>query len=190
MEHEHIDTPPKSTQFSWPTSSSVGGKMQVVEIQEASNTNLTETKVETNDKDTGITPVPAEVTVRRQPTNLFDSKEQYLAFKAQWAKLATDKKLTSTMMLFYNLVRGKRFKRGFTSVTNKIKLANGHKPEAAYSSALASVRYFCIPKNAYAEKERTEMLTMFNINDEFMTKVSNYLNGPDAELGRGGNRIV
>lgn len=54
-------------------------------------------------------------------TNIFETKEQYLAFRNKWAELAQAKKLTAADMMFYNIVRGKDLQHGFTPITRPSK---------------------------------------------------------------------
>lgn len=162
MRHD-IDIPLKSSQITFPSSV----LFEIVEPGEVkSNFNVKETEMETQ-----------EAKPKHQPKNLFDSKEKYLAFRQQWSKLANEKKLTSTMMVFYNIVRGIPAELGFTSITNKVKLENGARADAAYQIAIMSVKYICVPKNEYAEKERVAFIALFEgtVNDEFITKIANYL---------------
>ena len=56
---------------------------------------------------------------------IFDTKEQYLTFRAAWAKAAQKKQLTAAHMVMYNLIRNKPIHKGFTPVTNTNKLLNG-----------------------------------------------------------------
>ena len=58
-------------------------------------------------------------------TKYFNTKEQHVAFRKAWAKVAQDKKLTATHMVLYNIIRGKEVTHGFTPVTNTNKLSNG-----------------------------------------------------------------
>ena len=53
------------------------------------------------------------------------NKEQYLAIKKIWANM---KEHTASELIIYNLLRGFPADRGFTPVTNKNKLSNGHAP--------------------------------------------------------------
>jgi hypothetical protein len=79
-------------------------------------------------------------------TCLFSTREEYLNFKAAWAKLAKEKKISSSMILFYNIVRGKEVSRGFTDIRNPNKLANGARPDLAFVNALNdfSGMYHCL----------------------------------------------
>lgn len=60
-------------------------------------------------------------------TNIFETKEQYLAFRSAWAQSANDKNshLRAEHFALYNLLRGKPIERGFTPITNRTKLQNG-----------------------------------------------------------------
>jgi hypothetical protein len=72
-------------------------------------------------------------------THLFNTKEEYLAFRAAWAKLAKEKKISSTMILFYNIIRGKQNRRGFSPITKPSKLENGARADQAYRTAFNSL---------------------------------------------------
>lgn len=70
---------------------------------------------------------------------LFPTKAAYLAMRAAWAN-STQTGYTDKIIL-YNLLRGLDPKRGFTRVTNKVKLANGAAPEYAYQAARGQLKY-------------------------------------------------
>jgi hypothetical protein len=70
---------------------------------------------------------------------LFPTKAAYLAMRAAWAN-STQTGHTDKIVL-YNLLRGRDPKRGFTSVTNKVKLANGAAPEYAYQAARGQLKH-------------------------------------------------
>src|SRR5690349_6478244 len=128
MEHELLDK--KQTQISFPTLKSLYKIEEPVTNAEITST-LTETTMEPAQQ--------PEKPEKSKPSNLFDAKEPYLVFKKQWSKLANEKKLTSTMMLFYNLARGKDYFNGFTAITNAVKLANGQKKDKALNGALSAL---------------------------------------------------
>jgi len=58
-------------------------------------------------------------------TNTFETKEQYLAFRATWAKAAQDGKITAAHHVLLNILRGHPIERGFTPITKTSKLQNG-----------------------------------------------------------------
>ncbi len=158
MEHEHVDS--KKVPIS-PGFISVNPEADIDLLNHLTK----ETEMETNqDK-------PKHV-----PSNLFDSKEKYLAFKQKWSELAAKKQLSATMMVFYNVVRGLSLELGFTPITNTVKLENGQKPNGAYINASASVHGILFPQHEFQENHRKDMIGVFagTIDDEFMTKVSNY----------------
>lgn len=163
MNNHDVDTQPlKQTQVAFPTLAS---------FEKEGNILLTKDK---DNKGTDMEPTKEP----HKPSNLFDNKEKYLAFKKQWSKLANEKKLTSMMMVFYNVVRGIEYFNGFTRITNPIKLENGMKPNGALTRALSDLDYIYFPeKNKFAEAARAEFIKMFEgtIDDEFMTKVANYI---------------
>jgi hypothetical protein len=165
MDHE-IDTPIKSTQFSWPTGVPVG------EVEEHSGLDVLNHLQEDSKMET--TQQPQQ---KREPSNLFESKEDYLAFRKQWSKIAAARALTADMMLLYNVIRKKSPERGFAPITNKVKLENGANPNGGYTGALSDLRYIAVPKNRSAEEDRVGFLATFEgaMTDEFFTKVANYL---------------
>lgn len=71
---------------------------------------------------------------------IFETKEQYLEFRATWKKIASDKELrlqlTSTHYAVYTLLRDKDLNKAFTPITNKVKLDNGTTPYAGLDTAL------------------------------------------------------
>jgi hypothetical protein len=163
MNHD-IDSPIKQTQvsFSPVVLSSASQKLKDIPITSTRKENTMET---------------TEVIQKHVPSNLFDSKEQYLKFKKQWAKLAKAKNLTSSMVIFYNVARGLAYFNGFTPITNKVKLDNGMKRNAGLDRALYVMNHVCKPQNALGETDRKAFIEMFEgtINDEFVTKVANYV---------------
>lgn len=58
-------------------------------------------------------------------TNTFETKEQYLAFRAAWKKAAQEKKLTGAHHVLLNILRSHPIERGFTPITKTTKLLNG-----------------------------------------------------------------
>ena len=58
--------------------------------------------------------------------------------KAAWAR---NKTVTTDQILLYNLLRGVDKYRGFTPVTNKVKLANGAAPYYSYTLAKSSLTW-------------------------------------------------
>lgn len=88
-------------------------------------------------------------------------KVQYLAVKAAWKNTNEH---GATELIVYNLLRGFPAKRGFTPITNKIKLANGSKEWCNFDSAR-----FCvlreltepIPSKWKTDAENTAMLTLY-----------------------------
>jgi hypothetical protein len=177
MKHEIIDTavPEKQTQVSWPFPSfpSVhpifGKAVQIIDQDEKSvnSPETSEIKVENAERTKEV----------HKPSNLFDNKENYLAFKKQWSKLAEQKALDSRMVMFYNVARGMDYWRGFTPITNKVKLENGQKPDRAITFALDSLDYIMMPKDKLSNEARDKFIALFEgtVDDEFMTKVFNYM---------------
>jgi hypothetical protein len=112
----------------------------------------------------------------------FLSKEAYLKFKAAWADLAQKKKVTSTDILFYNIIRGKKFRRGFTPITKATKLSNGASPDQAFTGALSSLRYLARTDTKWSLQNRQEFLKRFNetLPVEVLNDLSVYVSGEMA----------
>lgn len=61
-------------------------------------------------------------------TQYFETKDQYLAFRAEWAKAAQNREwphLTGAHHVLLNILRGHPIDRGFAPITSKNKLLNG-----------------------------------------------------------------
>lgn len=68
------------------------------------------------------------------------SKEQYLTFRTAFKKLATAKQITSSDIVLYNILRQNPTNRGFTPITNRIKIVNGQHPRGAFINACYMLR--------------------------------------------------
>jgi hypothetical protein len=53
------------------------------------------------------------------------TKEQFITFRDAFKALARNKQITAAHIIAYNIVRGYPMDRGFTPITNQIKLNNG-----------------------------------------------------------------
>lgn len=71
----------------------------------------------------------------------FPSKEEYLAFRAEWKAAARAKTLTAADMAAYALLRGKDLRQAFTPITNPTKLANGQPAEHGLDLACLRLRW-------------------------------------------------
>jgi hypothetical protein len=69
------------------------------------------------------------------------TKEQFLTFRAAYKQLARDKKVTGSDIILYNMVRGFHTKRGFSTITNPVKLANGSDPHLGFHQCAYILRY-------------------------------------------------
>lgn len=69
------------------------------------------------------------------------SKEQFIKFRDAFKELAHNKQITSKDIILYNTIRGVSLSRGFTDVTNKVKLANGQYPKQAFNIALSMLKF-------------------------------------------------
>ena len=58
-------------------------------------------------------------------TNYFNSKEQYLTFRKAWANASQNKLLDGGHYAMFNLLMKRPIERGFTPITNVVKLQNG-----------------------------------------------------------------
>lgn len=70
----------------------------------------------------------------------FQSKEEYLALRTIWKAAAHAKSLTAQDMAAYALLRGRDLRRGFTTISNKNKLANGQMAHNKLEQAYADLR--------------------------------------------------
>lgn len=69
------------------------------------------------------------------------TQDQFKAFRTTFKKLAHEKQLTPKDILLNNLVRGLPLTRGFTPITNVIRLNNnGNQPTQAFNTTLVQLR--------------------------------------------------
>lgn len=84
--------------------------------------------------------------IQIETTNLFTSKEAYLAFREAWRVQANKRQpLSPAAHLLYLLLRGKDARTGFTPITNANRLrhqVNG-KPMATLGTLMVSLRRCC-----------------------------------------------
>lgn len=114
-------------------------------------------------------------------SHLFSSREEYIAFRTAWSKLAKEKKLTSAMILFYNVVRGKDTNRGFTPIQRPSKLSNGASPDQAFKAALSQIIYLATQGGKWADDSRREFVSKFDgtITESFILgEINNQLAKP------------
>lgn len=69
------------------------------------------------------------------------SKEQFLKFRNAFKEIAHNKQITSKDIILYNTIRGLSLSRGFTEITNKVKLANGQYSNQAFNNALGNLKF-------------------------------------------------
>lgn len=68
--------------------------------------------------------------------SLFNTKEEYIAFRTKFKQLATKKEFDNgSFYLLLNLIRGHHMDRGFTPITNTNKLNSGLKAHRALKGA-------------------------------------------------------
>ena len=117
--------------------------------------------------------------------NYIITKEQYLAVKAAWKK---EPNLFRNIIL-YNILRSFPPKRGYTAITNPVKLANGMKEWDGFNTAKFWLeRSFVEPKvskwhtpDQFAErtKEYQNLLKPYGLeyDPELYAKIREILNG-------------
>lgn len=100
---------------------------------------------------------------------LFETKENYLAFRAHWKKAMNDEKLkhqmTSAHHALYTLLRDKDLNKAFTPITNKVKLANGAAANYGLDNALQNIDIECKrigSTNEWHQKWLNDFLAPFN----------------------------
>lgn len=64
------------------------------------------------------------------------SKEHFLEARALFKKAAHAKRLSAASICAWHILSGQDAKKGFTPITNPVKLANGAHPMGAYHNAL------------------------------------------------------
>jgi hypothetical protein len=69
------------------------------------------------------------------------TKEQFITFRDAFKELARNKQITAAHIVAYNLVRGYPMDRGFTPITNQIKLANGLFDTSGFAKANGQAIY-------------------------------------------------
>jgi hypothetical protein len=118
----------------------------------------------------------------------FESKEHYLQLRQRWSWLHNSPdapKLKSAHYLFYALLRGRDWRKGFTMFTNEVKRANGY--WGAWGANVATTELKCMSVRA-----RTgDFLAPFNglvtlsmlklVRDAYLSKSSYFLAGLPEE---------
>jgi hypothetical protein len=72
----------------------------------------------------------------------FATEQDYAALEAHWSSMVNSprkKELRPEHHLLYQALRGKDWRKGFTPVTNRVKLANGMLSDMAQSKALDNI---------------------------------------------------
>lgn len=92
------------------------------------------------------------------PSYLF-SRDQFQSFRTYFRTCAADRQLEPTDMLLYNMIRGLPLDRGFSPITNPIKIANGAAPYLSFEQAKSTLRW-TLKRNAADFKKK------YNITDE------------------------
>lgn len=78
--------------------------------------------------------------ISNTPKSLFRDKEHYLKFVAAFKKSSQAKNLRTVHFMLYAILRNRDWRKGFTSTTNKNKLANGRKPNDTLNHSLMVLR--------------------------------------------------
>lgn len=73
-------------------------------------------------------------------TSFIFTREQFAIIRDKFRALANTEQLTPADILIYNLLRGLPATRGFTPITNKLKLVNGTDPWLGFDQAKDSLR--------------------------------------------------
>lgn len=112
--------------------------------------------------------------------SLFETKEQYLAMRKEWAKWNEH---TAAQHLLYAILRGSNWTKAFTRITNSKKIENGHVPwnEGWYHAKQELKAFSNDPwfKEKYYQVRRNEILKHFGgvINDAVATKAMGFFSG-------------
>ncbi|MBN6739151.1 hypothetical protein JKG47_01060 [Acidithiobacillus sp. MC6.1] len=79
--------------------------------------------------------------------SFFESREQYLAFRAAWKASCHNKDvhLVAAHYALYALLRGRSLDSQFSPVTNKVKMTNGQAPMGAAERAVRMIQYAGMP---------------------------------------------
>lgn len=80
-------------------------------------------------------------------TFIIQDKEQFKTIQARFQERSRNKLATAVDHVFYNIIRGKDLKHGFTPLTNENKLKNSYNnyPWANFTHAKAMVKYGARP---------------------------------------------
>ena len=73
-------------------------------------------------------------------TQFLCSKEQLFLFKKQFKQLSRTGSITPSDVVMHNLVRGLDPKRGFTDITNQVKLTHGAVADQGYAASVAQLK--------------------------------------------------
>jgi hypothetical protein len=79
---------------------------------------------------------------RTLTAQFFNTQKDYNALKAHWSKLVNSprkKELRPEHHLLYSALLGRDWRKGFSPITNKVKLANGMRKDQAVTSALDTI---------------------------------------------------
>jgi hypothetical protein len=79
---------------------------------------------------------------RTLTAQFFNTQDDYQALKAHWSKLVNSprkKELKPEHHLLYAALLGRDWRKGFTPITNRVKLANGMTPGMAQFKALSAI---------------------------------------------------
>lgn len=84
--------------------------------------------------------------------NTLLTKEQFIIFRDAFKARARAKSITAADLLIYNVIRGHAANRGFTPITNKIKLINGQAPNGGFDNARYQAKQDLVRYTSFVEK--------------------------------------
>ncbi|PPD55293.1 MAG: hypothetical protein CTY12_01420 [Methylotenera sp.] len=84
--------------------------------------------------------------------NTLLTKEQFIIFRDAFKARARAKSITAADLLIYNVIRGHEANRGFTPITNKIKLINGQAPNGGFDNARYQAKNDLVRYTSFVER--------------------------------------
>lgn len=92
----------------------------------------------------------------------FETKQQYVEMKQQWATIAAQKQITPQDHVIYNILRGKPANRGFSPLKDANKLNNGMTANGAFNRAQSVLLSLELWQKYYNTKTKEEQMKAFN----------------------------
>lgn len=96
-------------------------------------------------------------------TTFFSSREQFAAFRTAFRNLANARSITPRDMMIYNIARSLPKERGFTPITNPIKLANGANPTHSLEQAISDLKWTIKRDPAYFHNRYEKSMSLDDI---------------------------